>query len=68
MPPGLTTEEAAEAMPCRLTSPCAEIDTLPAGVGCEIELPGLDDSGVEPQCEFPLEQEETSEPLEEEIV
>ena len=38
-----------------------------SGVGCEV-VPGIDDSGVEPQDKFPLEQEETSKPLEEEII
>ena len=43
-----------------------EIDTLSAGVGCEIVVPGLDDSGIEQEDDFSLEQEETSESLEKE--
>ena len=65
--PRLTTEQATEAMPRRLTCPCSEVDTLSAGVGGEIGIPGLDDSGVKPQDEFSLEQKETSEPLEKEV-
>ena len=42
------TEQATETMPCRLTFLCAETSTFSAGVGCEIVVPGLDDSGVEP--------------------
>ena len=45
----LTTEQATEAMSRWLTSTCAENDRLSAGVRCEIGVPGLDDSGVEPQ-------------------
>ena len=64
--PWLTTEQATEAMFRRLTSPCAETDTLSAGVGCEIVVPDLDDSAraSKHRVSFPLEQGETSEPLE----
>ena len=62
--PRLTNEQVTEAMPRWLT----ETDTLSAGVGCEIVVPGFDDSGVEPLDEFSLEQEEKSEPFEEEMV
>ena len=66
--PWSTTTQATKAMPRSLTSPCAETDTLSAGVGREIVVPGLNDSGDKPQDEFSLEQEETSESLEEEII
>ena len=49
--PRLTTEQATEITPHRLTSTCAETDTLSVRVGCEI---------VVPQDDFSLEQEETS--------
>ena len=66
--PRLTTEQATEVMPRRLASPCAETDTLSLGVGCEVVVPGLDDSGVEPHDEFSLEKKKTAKPLEEEMV
>ena len=66
--PRLTIEQATEALACRPTSLCAETDTLSAGVGYDMVVPGLDNSGVVPQDEFSLEQEEALEPLQEDII
>ena len=44
------------------------LDTLSVGMGFKIVVLGLDDSDVERHDEFSLEQDETSEPLEEKII